>query len=166
MTDKTARLDLPLLHSGQAQKELAHNEALTLLDAVVQATVAGTRSDPPIAPSEFGQCWIVGGNASGDWAGKEDAIAVWTAGGWRFVAPVNGMAVFDTQQMMSLRFHSGGWALGTLRGESLVLAGVATISGPKPAIPQPGGGTTIDAEARFAINAILSALQGHALIGS
>lgn len=37
MNDQTTvRLSLPLLQVGQAQKELSHNEALTLLDFAVQ----------------------------------------------------------------------------------------------------------------------------------
>ena len=35
MSDTTARLRLPTLRAGQAQKELTHNEALTLLDLAV-----------------------------------------------------------------------------------------------------------------------------------
>ena len=37
--ETTARLTLPFLQSGQAQKELTHNEALTLLDIAVQPVV-------------------------------------------------------------------------------------------------------------------------------
>ena len=39
MADTSARLNLPLLAPGQAQKELYHNEALTLIDLAVQASV-------------------------------------------------------------------------------------------------------------------------------
>lgn len=35
--ETTARLGLPLLAPGQAQKELFHNEALALVDAATQA---------------------------------------------------------------------------------------------------------------------------------
>ena len=39
----TDRLRLPRLAAAQAQKEMTHNEALTLLDAAVQATVVASR---------------------------------------------------------------------------------------------------------------------------
>ncbi|PCJ29601.1 MAG: hypothetical protein COA94_00970 [Rickettsiales bacterium] len=31
----TPRLNLPLIHSGQAQKEITHNEALSMLDVLI-----------------------------------------------------------------------------------------------------------------------------------
>ena len=37
--DSTARLALPFLAPGQAQKELYHNEALSRLDLLVQTVV-------------------------------------------------------------------------------------------------------------------------------
>ena len=39
MTLQTDRFALPLLATAQAQKEMTHNEALALLDAVVQPVV-------------------------------------------------------------------------------------------------------------------------------
>ena len=36
----TSRLGLPTLAAAQAQKEMTHNEALTLLDVAVQPVVA------------------------------------------------------------------------------------------------------------------------------
>ena len=43
MSESTARLALPLIAPGQAQKEVSHNEALAALDLLVQAQV-GRRS--------------------------------------------------------------------------------------------------------------------------
>src|SRR3989344_3642622 len=86
MTDlpSTARFALPLLAMAQAQKEVTHNEALTLLDALVQPVVEdGPQAVPPSAPVA-GQGWIVGAAASGAWVGEEGALALWTSGGWRF----------------------------------------------------------------------------------
>ena len=46
--DASARLALPFLVPGQAQKEFFHNEALQLLDIIVQPAVEGAaRNDPP-----------------------------------------------------------------------------------------------------------------------
>lgn len=47
MTDTTARLGLPLIVPGQAGKEIAHNEALTLLAALVQPVVVAVGLDTP-----------------------------------------------------------------------------------------------------------------------
>jgi hypothetical protein len=47
----SARLNMPFLIPGQAQKEFFHNEALQTLDLVAAAAVEeGPRSDPPPRP--------------------------------------------------------------------------------------------------------------------
>src|SRR3546814_14786219 len=89
----TPRFSLPLLAVAQAQKEVTHNEALTLLDALVHAAIeAGPLATPPANPA-IGQCWIVDAAAPGVWSGAENAIAIWTAGGWRFAAPRVGVPI-------------------------------------------------------------------------
>jgi hypothetical protein len=83
MTDSTARFALPLLHAGQAQKEITHNEALLALDILLHPEVEAVgENQPPPAPGA-GQCWIVGDAPTGAWAGQADRIAAWSpaAGG-------------------------------------------------------------------------------------
>jgi len=147
MTDvpSTARLALPLLAMAQAQKEVTHNEALTLLDLLVQPVVeAGPLAAPPPSPGA-GQGWIVGAGATGDWSGREGALALWTAGGWRFVAPSAGMRTLRLSDESWLRFDGGDWI--------------------EPAtVASPAGGATIDSEARAAIAALILALVGHGLL--
>lgn len=61
MSDETSvRLGLPLLQTGQAQKEMTHNEALTLLDFAVQPVVEAVGVDTPPAAPAPGACWVVG----------------------------------------------------------------------------------------------------------
>src|SRR3546814_5170759 len=99
MTDlpTTARFRLPLLAAAQAQKEITHNEALTLLDALVQPVIeAGPQDDPPSAPT-VGHGWLVGGAPTGDWTEATGMIAVYTAGGWRFVEPRAGMRLLRSE---------------------------------------------------------------------
>lgn len=48
---KSQRLGFPMLAAGQAQKELTHNEALLLLDALVQGcSPSEPANDPPQSP--------------------------------------------------------------------------------------------------------------------
>jgi Protein of unknown function (DUF2793) len=150
MTETTARLALPMLAVAQAQKEMTHNEALAKLDATVQPVVVSVA--PPVAPATpaAGQCWIVGPAPTGAWAGQAGALAVWTAGGWRFVAPFDGMSVWSIADMGLARRESGVWR----------------TAGRQPAIPTPAGGTTIDAESRTAIAAILAVMRSSGLIAT
>ena len=52
MSDTTTHLGLPYLLAAQAQKHVTHNEALRLLDAMVQLSVLDrTRTAPPASPT-------------------------------------------------------------------------------------------------------------------
>lgn len=147
MTDSlvTPRHALPLLAPAQAQKEMFHNEALIRIDALVQPCVeSGPDAAPPAAP-EDGQCWIVAGGAAGAWSGEAGAVALWSAGGWRFIAPREGMRVVRLSDGAVLRFDGGAWV--------------------EPAsVAVPTGGDVTDAEARAAIAALISLLAGHGLM--
>ena len=162
----TPRLAIPLLAPGQAQKELFHNEALQLLDIAVAANVEEPpRASPPEAPS-IGSCYIVGSGATGAWAGRDWAIAGFTPGGWRFVEPPIGMSVNVASNGTRADFGASGWITGTVRCEKLVIAGNQVVGGRSGAVADPSGGATIDAEARAAVQQILSALRQHGLIAS
>lgn len=166
MGEVTPRFALPLLAAGQAQKELFHNEAVTLLETLVQP-VAETIGDtaPPSAP-RAGKSWIVGPAPTGEWAGQADAVASWGDGGWRFVTAVDGMCFWIMSAQLWTRRIAGAWSTGALPVSALLVGGEQVVGGRQPAIAAPTGGTTIDGEARAAIAAMLSALRTHGLIGS
>jgi hypothetical protein len=143
----TPRFALPLLATAQAQKEVTHNEALTLLDALLHAAVeAGPLAAPPADPEE-GQCWIVGAAPTGAWAGEAHAIAIRTGGGWRFAPPREGMRATRLTDGAQLRFAGGAWAAP------------ATVGAPS-------GGSTIDSEARNAISTLILHLAAQGLLMS
>lgn len=94
MSETSRFLSLPFLQPAQAQKHVTHNEALRRLDAVVQLTVADrTRTEPPPAPAE-GDRHIVGPAATGDWAGRDGAVAIFDGGVWVFEVPAEGWRAF------------------------------------------------------------------------
>ena len=164
MTDQTARFALPLIDPGQSQKEITHNEALALLDGALQPSVAAVGvTQPPSAPAIGGQ-WIVGPAPQGAWAGRANALATWTEGGWRFVSAIEGMTIWSIADGVPAHFSLGNWTIGDIAAGRVVVAGLGVVGARRPAIAPPGGGGVIDAEARTAIAAILAALSGHGLI--
>jgi len=164
MGDMTARLALPFIVPGQAQKEFHHNEALTRIDIALHSAVEGAPiAVPPEAPA-LGLSWIVAAGASGGWAGKEGAIASWTEEGWRFVAPVPGMLVWNKEAGHWLHWRSGTWSGGELSAAAYLVGGQKVVGERQPAVPSPSGGTIIDEEARAAIAAVTAALKSHGLI--
>lgn len=166
MSETTPRFALPLIEAGQAQKELFHNEALALLDTLVQPVVQTMGDNTPPGAPVAGQSWIVGGTPTGDWVGQADAVATWTAGGWRFVAPVDGMSAWVAGLGLTARRSGGAWAAGAVTASGLVVAGVQVVGAQRPAIAAPSGAGTVDTAARSAVNAILAALRAHGLIAS
>lgn len=141
----TPRLGLPLLAAGQAQKEFFLNQALFLLDALHPRAVKASQPAPPPNPMA-GDCYRVTAPASGTWAGQADCIAVLVAGDWQFVAPAQGMALFDLARGHLLVFRSG-WTLA-------------------PCPLAPVGGSVIDTEARAALAALLAALRDIGILAT
>jgi hypothetical protein len=163
MADQTPRFALPFILPGQAQKELFHNEALVLVDAVLQAAVEeGPRAAPPASPQP-GQCWIVAGAASGAWSGRDHCLAISTDGGWRFVAPIAGMRVWDKAAAVPRQWDGNAWSGGRVACAGLSIGGLDVVGERLPAVPSPSGGTIIDAEARTAVAAVIAALKSHGL---
>ncbi len=90
MSDVSAVLALPYIQPSQAQKHVTHNEAVRLLDMLVQLAVEARDLDTPPSPPVTGTRYIVGAGASGDWAGQAGAVALREEAGWFFAAPRPG----------------------------------------------------------------------------
>ena len=163
--EQTDRHALPLLQAGQAQKEMTHNEALVLLDMLAMAAVAGVADLPPAAPAA-GECWLIGPTPAGAWAGAAEKLTCWTASGWRFVAPREGMRVWRSDEGIETIWRAGAWRAGEVRGRHLIVDGLPVVGARRPAIAAAVGGTTVDVEARAAIGAIVAALTAHGLIAA
>lgn len=162
--DQTSRLALPVLQIGQASKEQTHNEALALIDLAVGASVEDVGIDVPPVDPQLGQCWIVGSAPTGAWTGNPHAIAGWTAGGWRFVAARPGLSARCATRQVQVTFGET-WEQGVVRARQVLIDGERVIASRQPPVPSPVGGTTIDAEARASVTAVIAALRTHGLIG-
>lgn len=159
----TPRLSLPFLSPGQAQKEFFFNESMQTLDVLVAGAVEELRDDPPPAPV-VGTAYIVGDTPTGEWAGKARCIAAYSAGGWRFIASVDGMRVYVKAVETIAIFRTGIWEVGKLRCSEVLVAGQQVIGRRGAGVALASGGSTIDAEARAAIDDILDRLRVHGLI--
>lgn len=165
--DATSRLALPLLMAGQVQKEIYHNEALALLDLMVGGVADGSEIAAPPANPTLGLCYLVAASgASGLFAGHEDQIAGWTAGGWRFIPPVDGLRLQSRATGVDVVRWNGGWTSGSVRALEVRINGVKVLGSAGSAIADPAGGSTVDANARACLALVLAALRSHGLIAS
>lgn len=80
----TPDLGIPELAQAQATPEITHNEALVLIQALLNGVIDKDLTSPPGSPTE-GDAYIVGGSATGAWAGWDDHIAIYWGGSWRVV---------------------------------------------------------------------------------
>lgn len=143
----TTRYGLPLLVPGQLQKDVTHNEALTLIDALIDPVLEGWGIDLPPATALPGQCWGVGPAPSGEWTGQPGALAVATAGGWRLIAVPDGFAARSA--------GDGGLVVKSPTGWSVV-----------PVVPTPSGGSVVDQECRAALATLLGSLAAVGIASS
>ena len=109
MSDVSAVLALPYIQPSQAQKHVTHNEALRLLDVIVQLAVLDRSRTAAPATSALGDRHIVAAGATGDWAGQDGAIAVFDLEGWVFFAPQPGWRAEVLAESASVVFSGSGW---------------------------------------------------------
>ena len=139
----SARFELPFLFAGQSQKEGFVNEFAARTDALLHCAIEGEAAAPPVTPVD-GTSWLVGPAATGAWSGQAGKIAAWQSGNWLFFAPRDGMRLLNRASGQEIRYN-GGWKIAN-----------------RPALPT--GGTTIDAEARSAISALIASLTTAGVI--
>lgn len=140
----TPLLGLPYLAAAQAQKHVTHNEALSLLDGLVQGGVKSRQlASPPASPAN-GDRYVVAANATGAWAGADGKLAFFCDGDWRLLAPREGWRLWVDDEDMLIAFDGAGWR-------------AAVIVPPPPPPPQTlerlGINATADATNRLAVAA-------------
>ncbi len=164
MTIQTPRLNTPYIISTQSQKEVTHNMALNMLDALVQSSVESSiLSVPPLSPTE-GNLWLVDSVATGDWTSHDNELAQFIGGIWQFYLPFEGMLVWLKDDGVMAHYSSGLWQKGVVTANSIEISGQQIIGTQQAAISDAAGGGTIDAEARTALNSLLAACRAHGLI--
>ena len=129
MSDATTHLLLPYILAAQAQKHVTHNEALRLLDGLVQLSVLDRDlTAPPGGPAE-GDRYIVASGATGDWAGWDLNVALWTDGAWLRLPPRTGWRAWVEDEGLLLVYDGAGW-IGTTPAalQNIALLGVGTTA--------------------------------------
>jgi hypothetical protein len=125
MSDESPLLKLPYILPAQAQKHVTHNEALRLLDIIVQlAVISRSETSPPATPT-LGDRFIVRAPATGAWAGQATRLAFYGEAGWEFIQPLAGWQalVRDTGELVA--FDGSVWAPAGAPAE-LPRLGIAT----------------------------------------
>lgn len=127
----TSNLALPQIAAAQAQKHVTHNEALVLLDALVQlGVISRTVLAAPTTPNA-GDRYLIPASGTGIFAGRTSQIALFDGSIWRFLVPKSGWLAYVQDEAAGVIFNGTAWiALGQAIGSISQLAslGIATTS--------------------------------------
>jgi len=106
---ETPNLLLPYIAAAQAQKHVTHNEALRLIDGLVQISVRDRNlAAPPGSPAE-GDRYIVAPGATGLWAGWDGDVAMWADGAWLRLPARQGWFAWVEDEARALVRGASGW---------------------------------------------------------
>lgn len=129
--ETTANLQLPCIMPSQAQKHVTHNEALLMLDAIVQLSIRDRDLSAPPAGEGDGGRYIVAAGATGAWQGWDNAVALKMDEGWRRIEPHVGWIAWVEDEERLVRWTGAAWAAleSTVSiVQNLALLGVGTTA--------------------------------------
>lgn len=126
MSEITPQLGLPCIQPSQAQKHVTHNEALTLLDTLVQMRVESFGAVTPPAAPVAGETHALGTGATDAWAGYDNQLATWDGTAWTFLVPLSGWSAWGIAEGELRSWTGSVWAgLATgLSGDSVAMLGI------------------------------------------
>ncbi len=131
MSEITAHLALPFIMASQAQKHVTHNEALRLLDGIVQLSVLDRDlTAPPASPAE-GARYIPASGAAGAWTGWDGSVAYWVDGAWMRLLPASGWLAWVVDEAQAIIWTGSAWVpMANAMGFIAQSASVAVARGP------------------------------------
>jgi len=130
MSQTSPLLSLPYIQPAQAQKHVTHNEALRMLDALVQLAVESRALTEPPAAAVDGARYIVAAGATGDWAGQDQAVALNAGGGWLFLTPNVGWQAHVADEGIRVTWQGSVWQAATGGGALPDRIGLGTSADP------------------------------------
>lgn len=140
----TPNLDLEQVPSNSLQPSIPINDALQVLDAVVQLSVEAITATPPTTiAGDAGRRWIVAAGATGAWSGHDSEIALSTGANlWRFIVPQIGFAAYNRDDQINYQAVESSGAMdwepfaGAGGGVESVVAGTGiTVDNTDPQHP-------------------------------
>lgn len=124
-------LGLETVATGVLQPSVPINDALQVLDALVQPVAQTITATPPTTVlADAGKRWIIDDSATGVWSGKDGQVALCTGADlWRYFTPTEGWR-FDVLDVdAEYRFDGSGWLEVTGGG-----TGSGDVAGPGSAV--------------------------------
>jgi len=109
MSDTSPILSMPYIQPAQAQKHVTHNEALRLLDMIVQLAVLSADQSVPPSTAVDGDRYLVAASGQAEWAGQDGNIAVFVDASWQFIVPLEGWSAQVRDTNTAVVFDGAAW---------------------------------------------------------
>jgi Protein of unknown function (DUF2793) len=107
----TPNLVLPYIAAAQAQKHVTHNEALSLLDGLLQLSVVSRGLNAPPGAAVDGNRFLIGTAPTAEWLNHAGHVAYRMEGAWRFLIPRKGWQMWVEAENLLLIFDGSNWNL-------------------------------------------------------
>ena len=116
--EETTNLKLPLLVPNQSQKEITHNEALIIIDNILQNGIIDKDLIIPPENPNTNDMYIVGEGAIDKWEGKDNYL-VFYDNGWRFIEPREGFTFWVNDEDKVYIYNGSKWIATIQAGEDI-----------------------------------------------
>lgn len=116
-------LGIPYIAQSQGSPEVTHNEALNLLQALLNGAVDRGTNTPPGSPT-IGDIYIIGASPTDAWAGRANCVTIWDGTAWDFIpgetsagtpitmgARQEGMRVWVRDENVFYVWNGSAWVL-------------------------------------------------------
>ena len=104
----TNNLKLPLMVQNQLSKELTHNEALIIIDNLLQNSAIDNKlNTPPFTPNS-NDLYIVAENPLNEWENQAKNLAFFD-NGWKFILAKQGFTLWINSEKCLYTFDNGNW---------------------------------------------------------
>lgn len=161
---ESLRWALPFLATGQAQKEVTHNEAIAAIDRVLHLAVISRDALEPPPTASPGDTYIIGADPIGVWAGNPAKVASFDGLGWTITAARIGCVAWVIEEGQFAAFTGSGWSQGGWPTQGLQIDGRTVLGAPPVLVAAPDGGAVVDSECRLALSTLLGALSAQGVI--
>lgn len=106
---KTQNLQLPYIASGQSQKHVTYNDAMTHVDTLVHLSVITHDTTEPVMSPQNGDCYLIPDTPSGDWVNHANQIATWVNDAWIYHTPLEGWTLWNKAASRHFVYVNGQW---------------------------------------------------------
>lgn len=121
----TPNYNFPELTVGQGSKELTHNEALRIIDALLSGAIDKDLTTPPVTASE-GDTYIIPSGATGAWSGNTtDSLTIYLNSVWQFFTPsIRWGAIWVKDKQRFYRWDGSEWAVVSFTDPDVMLKSI------------------------------------------